>query len=511
MANEEFDYKNIQVSVKLNKNVENIKKILDKFPDLIMREIKIANNPKHGAVFFYINKMVNINIMEEVVIKKLISRNEYSPYDISNPEYFKYILGINDKDILSSMDKIINKILDGKVVLFIDEIDKAIVIDLKNIPSRNIEEPVVETVIRGPREGFTENISTDIVLIREKIKSPNLKIEQFILGRETKTDVAIMYLSNIVNIKIVNELKERINQIDVDALFVTNTIKEYIEDDPITKFPTIFSTERPDVIVAKLLGGRIAIFANGTPVVLTVPAIFTEFLISTEDFYVSYIYATFNRYIRYLGFAFSILLPGLFVAIITFHQEVIPTSLLISLIKARSAVPYSSLFESFLMLTVYELVREAGVRMPRAVGQAISTVGALILGQAAVQAGLASTAMVIVIATTSIAAFTIPSTNMYTATILPRFIFLFLGGSLGLLGLITGVIIFLLKLISIRSFGVPYMEPLAPFVKSEFGDLIMRRPIWSKTKRSSIITGKKSKKRKSFNPIEKKFKEKNRE
>lgn len=511
MENDVFQYKNIQVSASLSINIENIKKILDKFPDLIMREIKISNNPKHGAVLFYINKMIDQNLMEEAVIKKLISKNEYSPYDISNPEYFKYILGINDKDILSSMDKIIYAILCGKMVLFIDEIDKAMIINLKNIPGRSIEEPNVETVLRGPREGFTENISTNIVLIREKIKNPNLKIEQFILGRETKTDVAIMYLSNIVNIKILNELKERINQIDVDALFITNTIKEYIEDDPITKFPTIFSTERPDVIVAKLLGGRIAIFADGTPVILTVPAIFTEFLISTEDFYINYIYATFNRYIRYLAFAFSILLPGLFVAIITFHQEVIPTSLLISFIKARSAVPYSSLLECFVMLTVYELVREAGVRMPRAVGQAISTVGALVLGQAAVQAGLASTAMVIIIATTSIAAFIIPSTDMYTSTILPRFVFLFLGGSLGLLGLITGAIIFLLKLISIRSFGVPYMEPLAPFIKSEFGDLIMRRPIWSKTKRSSIITGKKSKKRKSFNFIEKKFKEKNKE
>lgn len=516
MDNTTFDYKNIQVSSRLSTNVENIKKIFDKFPDLVTREIKISNNPKYGAVLFYINEMININIVEEVIIKKLISKNECSSYDIANPEYFKYLLGVTDKDILSSISKTVDAILDGKLVLFIDEIDKAVVINLKNLPSRNIEEPQVETVIKGPREGFTESISTNIILIRKKIKSPNLKVEQFIIGRETRTDISIAYLSNIANIKMVNELKERLNRIDIDAVLGANTIKEYIEDEPMVRIPTIFYSERPDVIAGKLLSGRIGIFVNGTPAVMTVPAIFTEFLETSEDFYINFIYSTFNRYIRYFSFAISMLLPGLYVALITFHQQVIPTGLLISFIKARSAVPYSSLTECFIMLTVYEIVREAGMRMPRAAGQSISIVGALVLGQSAVQAGLVSTPMVIIISTTAIASFAIPSSDMYSATVFPRFIFLFLGGLLGLLALTTGLIIYFLKLISIRSFGVPYMEPLIPFVKSEFGDTIMRRPMWSKTTRSSLITGKKSFRQRVSNRIkwikkEKKIKEENKD
>ena len=515
MEDDVFEYKNIQMSMNLIVNIQNLKKVFDKFPDLIMREIKIANNPKHSAVLVYLDKMININIMEEVIIKKLISKNGSSSYDISNAEYFKYLLGINDKDIYSSMDTITTAILDGKLILFIDEIDKAFGIGLKNPPNRSIEEPEVESVLRGPRDGFTESISTNIVLIRNRIKSPNLKSEQFIIGRETKTDVAILYLSNIANIKIVDELRERINRIDVDGVFGSNTIKEYIEDNPISIMPTIFSTERPDSLVGKLLGGRIAILVDGTPLAVTVPAIFVEFFETPEDFYLNFIYATFNRYIRYLAFIFSTILPGLFVAITTFHQELIPTGLLVSFIKARSTVPYPALVECFLMLIVYELLREAGVRMPRAAGQAISIVGALVLGQAAVESGLVSTPMIIVVSTTAIASFALPSTDMYTATILPRFVFLFLGGFLGLLTLTAGIIIFFLRLMSIRSFGVPYMEPLAPFVKSEFRDVIMRYPIWGKTKRSRMVTGKESTNKNPSSRIklvknEKKMKEKDR-
>ncbi|MDD3224417.1 MAG: spore germination protein [Clostridium sp.] len=516
MENDKFEYKNIKVSVKLSVNIQNLKKIFDKFPDLIMREIKLENNPKHSAVLVYLNQMVDLNIVEKVIIKKLTSPSQGSPYDVSNSDYFKYMLGISDKDIYSSIEKVVDAILDGKVGLFIDEIDKSMAIDLKKTPGRNVEEPEVESVLRGPREGFTESISINLVLLRKKIKSSNLKMEQFIIGRETKTDVSIVYLSNIANIKIVNELRERIKRIDVDAVFGSNTIKEYIEDEAIPIVPTTFSTERPDVVEGKLLSGRIAILVDGTPLVVTVPAIFAEFMETTEDFYLNYIYVTFNRFIRYTAFILSIILPGFFVAITTFHPELIPTGLLISFIKARSGVPYSSLIECCLMLTVYEILREAGIRMPRAVGQAVSVVGALVLGQAAVEAGLASTPMVIVISTTAIASFSIPSTDMYTSTILPRFIFLFLGSFLGLISLITGIILFFVKLMSIRSFGVPYMEPLAPFIKNQFGDIIMRRPMWSKTKRSNLITGKKSRNKKTYNRIkfiknEKKIKEKNRE
>lgn len=494
-----FEYKHIQISLKLTENIEVIKKIFDKFPDLIIREIKINSDPKYGGTIIYMDKMITTDIMEEVIIKKLTSKNESSSYDIYNIDYYKYLLGLNDSNIYSYIREVVDSILNGKVVLFVDGIDKVIVTDIKNIPSRSIEEPEVESVIRGPREGFTENISTNVVLIRKKIKSINLKIEKFVVGEETKTDVYIMYLSNIANAKIVGEIRERITRINIDAVLANSYVKEYIEDEPMSIIPTVFSSERPDVVAGKLLQGRIAMFVDGTPVVITLPAIFSEFMETAEDFYLNYAYATINRIIRYTSFILSIILPGIFVAITTFHQELIPTALLVSFIKSRSGVPYSALFECFLMLSVYEILREAGTRMPRSVGQAISVVGALVLGQAAIEAGLVSAPMVIVISTTAVASFAVPSTDMYTAIIIPRIILLFLGGFLGLLALCTGIMFFFIKLISKRSFGVPYMEPLAPFVKSEFPDSFIRRPFWAKTKGSKMITGKETYRQKVFN------------
>ncbi|MBC2580194.1 spore germination protein [Clostridium sp. DJ247] len=495
------EYENIKVSPVLEDNKQNIEKIFVNCSDFIIREVKITNNPQYTAMVAYINNMCETATIEEAVIKKLTSKSEYPSYSPGSKEYCKYLLGIRDADIYMDIIKVVDSILSGKLILFIDGINEAMVINITNPPGRSVEEPVVESVVRGPREGFTESISTNRVLIRKIIKSPNLKFELFIMGRETKTDVNIAYLSNIANEKIINKLKERLNKIDIDGVLEANYIKEYIEDEPISNFPTIYSTERPDVVATKLLEGRIAIITNGTPVVITVPAIFAEFMETTEDSYLKFIAGSINRIIRYLSFVLSLTLPGFFLAITTFHQEVIPTPLLVSFMKARADVPYPAFVECFLMLTVYEILREAGVRMPRAVGQAISVVGALVLGESAVQAGLVSTPMVIVVATTGISSFAVPSTDMSTAIIFPRFIFLFLGGFTGLLGLLCGIVILCMKLISIRSFGIPYMEPLAPIVPNELPNIVIRRPLWTKLRRSWFITGKESIRRKESSHI----------
>ncbi|GIM27627.1 spore germination protein [Clostridium polyendosporum] len=480
---------NIKISHILEENKQYIKNIFENCSDLIIRELKITNNPEFSAMLVYIDNMIQTNLIEQSIIEKLTKENQEKTYTPNSKDYSKYLLGIRDNDIYIDMDKIIDSILSGKLILFIDKVNEALVINVNNPPGRNIEEPEVESVIRGPREGFTESIATNKVLIRKKIKNTNLKMESMKIGRETKTDIAIAYLSNIANHDIVREVRKRLNKIDIDAVLGASYIKEYIEDDPTSGFPTIFSTEKPDVVAGKLLEGRIAIIIDGTPVVIIMPSLFIEFMITNEDFYLKFIPSTINRWIRYLSFIICLTLPGTYVAITTFHQEFIPTPLLVTFIKARSGVPYPALFECFLMLLAYEILREAGVRIPRAVGQAISVVGAVVLGQAAVEAGLASTPMVIVIAATAISSFAIPSTDMYTATTFPRFIFLLLGGTLGLLGVTSGAILLFIKLISMRSFGVPYMAPLAPVVTNELPDLFMRRPLWAKFKRSWLITG----------------------
>ncbi|MDP4146610.1 MAG: spore germination protein [Bacillota bacterium] len=497
-----FNYENIKISHLLNNNRDIIKLIFNNCSDLIIREVKITNNPNISAMLVYIDNMVTTEIVEETIIKKLIYKNENFTYNPGSLEYSKYLLGINNKYIYTDMKMVVDSILSGNVLLFINGLSQALVINVKNPPSRNIEEPDVESVIRGPREGFTESLSTNVALIRKRIKSTHLKIEPFILGRETKTNIKIAYLSNIANPKIVNEVKERLTKIDIHAVLGLNYIKEYIEDEPLSNFPTIFSTEKPDVAAGKILEGRVAILTDGTPLAITVPAIFMEFLTTSEDYYLKFIAATINRWIRYISFIFSLTLPGAYVAITTFHQELIPTPLLSSFVKARSGIPFPGLMECILMLFVYEILREAGVRMPRAVGQAVSVVGALVLGQAAVEAGIASTATVIVVSLTAIASFTTPVPDMYEAVRPIRFIFTLLGGSLGLLGLICGILMLFMRLISLRSFGIPYLEPLAPFISSELPDVFMRRPIWAKFKRPWFITGKQSIQAKQTNHLE---------
>lgn len=491
-----FDYTNIKISHILEDNLKIIQYIFEGCSDLIIRKIKITNNPEYTAALIYFENMTQLNLMEETIIEKLTNYSRDSSYRPDKLEYCKYLLGIRDNDIYTYANDIANSILSGNAVLLIDGLDKAMVINSNNPPSRAVEEPNVESVVRGPREGFTESISTNIALIRKRIKTPHLKTETFIVGRQTKTKVTIAYISNIANEKTVKEVKERISRIDIDSVIGISYIKEYIEDAPLSGFPTVFSTERPDVAASKILDGRVAIITDGNPLVKTVPAVFMEFLNTNEDYYIKYIPATLNRWIRYLSFLLTLTLPGTFIAITTFHQELIPTPLLISFIKSRSDLPYSALLECIMMLIAYEILREAGVRMPRAVGQAISVVGALVLGQAAVEAGLVSTPMVIVIATTAISSFAVPNTDMYEAIRLPRFIFILLGGFLGLLGLICGFTILIIELISIRSFGVPYMEPIAPAIKGEFWDTLVRRPIWTKFTRPWFITGRRSIRRK---------------
>lgn len=493
--------KNFKVSPILEDNKNNIEAIFFNCSDIIIRKIKLTNNPAFSAMIVYFNNMIESSVIEETLIKKLTTKYEGPSFKPNSEEYCKYLLGIREEDIFEDMDKVKNAILSGKLAIFVDGLYESMTLSITKPPGRSIEEPVVESVVRGPREGFTESLTTNVVLLRKRIKSSNLKMEPLIIGHQTRTDVAITYMDNIVNKKIVDEVRERLNKIDIDAVTGANTLKEYIEDAPLLGFPTMFSTERPDVVTNKLLEGRVAVLVDGTPLAFTVPSIFFEFLITNEDFYLAFIPATINRWVRYISFFLTLTLPATYIAITTFHQELLPTSLLVTFIKSRAGVPYPALLECSLMLLAFEILREAGTRMPRAVGQAISVVGALVLGQAAVEAGLVSTPMVIVISITAIAAYAIPSNDMVTTITFPRFILLLLGGFLGLVGVICGLLALFLMLISIRSFGVPYMAPIAPYIKDSFSDIIIRMPVWYSFKRPWLFTWKKSIRRKQESHI----------
>jgi spore germination protein KA len=398
------------------------------------------------------------------------------------------LLGIADDDLIDDMSKVIGAVIEGELVVFINGLNRGLTIDIKKPPSRSVEQPVTESVIRGPREGFTEAFAINMCLVRKKIKSPNLKTEIIKIGKQTNTNIAVMYMANIANKKVVDEVKNRIKKIDVDSVLAASYIEEYIEDNPFSLFPTIFRTEKPDVAAGKLLEGRVIIFVDSVPIVLSVPSIFGEYFMSPDDYYLRFYVSTMTRWVRFLAFSMSIALPGAFVALVSFHSELLPTALMISVMRGRANIPFPPMFEALFMLTTYIILQEADVRMPKTMGQSVSVVGGLVLGQAAINAGIVSAHMIIVVTFSAVAALAVPTTELQLPLSYTRVLLLILGGFGGMVGLTCGLIAIIMHLLSLRSFGVPFLAPVGPLKPNELKDILIRAPLWSLKKRPKTIT-----------------------
>lgn len=374
---------------------------------------------------------------------------------------------------------ILDKLLSGDAVLLVDGFKCAIVIGTRKWVDRGVEQPTNEQVIRGPRDSFTETLTTNIMLIRRRIKSHKLQFVKLKLGSLTKTDVSIAYINGIANAKLVEEVQKRLNRIDTDGILETNMLEEFIEDSSFSPVPQLMHTERPDSATAQLLEGRVVILVDGTPNVLVVPTTFWRFLYSPEDYY-QRVYTSFLiRILRVITLVTALGLPSFYIAIASFHQELIPVGILDIIIAARRNIPFPIMIEVLLMEFILEAIREAGVRLPRNVGQAISIVGALVLGQAAIQAKIASPATVTVVAITAIANFTIPAFSAALSMRALRFALIIISGTLGVFGFLTALYVFLIHLCSLRSFGEPYMAPYAPAMPTDFKDSIFRMPVWA--------------------------------
>ena len=329
---------------------------------------------------------------------------------------------------------------------------------------------------------------TNTALIRRRIKDPNLWLETKQIGKKTQTDVAIMYLKGVANEKTVTEVQSRLNRIKIDAILESGYIEELVQDEAYTPFPTVFNTERPDTVASAILEGRIAIIVDGTPFVLIVPALLIHFFQSSEDYYQRADIGTLIRLLRYLAFFLALLTPSVFIAVTTYHQEMLPTALLISIAAQREGVPFPAIVEAVMMEITFEILREAGVRMPRAIGSAISIVGALVIGQSAVEAGIVTATMVIVVSLTAISSFVSPTFNMAIAVRILRFGFMILAATFGLFGIILGLIAMVLHLNSLRSFGIPYLSPNAPFILKDQKDNFIRLPHWFLFSRPRLIS-----------------------
>ncbi|HYF92518.1 MAG TPA: spore germination protein [Symbiobacteriaceae bacterium] len=385
--------------------------------------------------------------------------------------------------IESRLDRLTQAMLDGHTIMFVEGAARALNLDTSGWPHRKVEEPLTEGVVRGPREGFTELLTVNTALLRRRIRDERLRIDLMRIGEVTGTRVAVAYVAGLCRPALVAEAKRRLGRIKIDGVLESMYLEEFIEDTPWTVFPLLKSTERPDVAASALLEGRVVIFTEGTPFALIAPTSFTDMMQTPEDYYERFPIIILVRVLRWFFAAIALLGPAFYVAFTTFHHEMLPHQLLLSIMAAREGVPFPAVVEALIMEISFEALREAGIRMPKQIGQAISIVGALVIGQAAVQAGIVSAPMVIVVSLTGLASFVIPKYSTAIALRILRFIMLLLAGTFGAFGLIMGVMCVLIHLASLRSFGAPYYAPLAPLLPDDFDDAIIRVPHWSNRSR----------------------------
>lgn len=453
-------------------------------PDIVVRHLKLGGDvqaPVKAAVV-YLNALSNQQMINNFVIKPLMGLDQEKVKSYPTDRLMKYILedalSLGETSVVKEWNDIMLAVLSGDTVLLVEGSDQGIVTGTAGGEWRAVNEPTSQLVVRGPKDSFVESIATNISLIRRRIKSPNLWLESMKIGSVTHTHVAIMYLKGSADPALVEEIRQRLKGIRIDGILESAYIEEFIQDKTVTPFPTVFNTERPDVAAGNLLEGRVVILVDGTPYTLILPTVFAQFMQSPEDYAQRFDISILMRIIRYICFVILLLGPAVYVALTTFHYEMIPTLLLVSLMAQREGVPFPAFVEAVIMEVVFEILREAGVRMPRAIGQTVSIVGALILGQAVVEAGVITPIMVIVVALTGIASFALPSYNLSIAGRLFRFYFLVLAGLFGFYGITLGLIMLIAHMNSIRSFGVPYLSPFSPFVPQAQKDAILRLPIW---------------------------------
>lgn len=468
----------LKVSANLQNNMARLQEIYYRCDDIVMRRFEIGTQ-RLPSLLIYLEGYIDKNRVAEIMNGLMLQSRLTGPDGkLTAEQSFDLIVnqGLVSSEIslAENLQQVSQGIFSGKLALFVDGVARAVLTDIKGYEHRNVAMPETEVVVRGPREGFIEELVTNLILIRRRLRGPQLKVEKIVLGEQSATPVAIAYINGIADEKIVEEVRRRLLRIKIDAVLDSGYIEEYIEDAPYSPFPMVGNTEKPDVAAAKLLEGRVAILTDGSPFVLIVPHLLVETFQVSEDYYSRPFYASMTRMIRIVAYFITLLLPAIYVAAQAYHPEMIPTILVVRMAGAREGIPFPAWLEALLMLAIYELLKEAGLRMPRAVGQAVAIVGTLVLGDAAIRSGIVTPAMVIVVAMSGIAGFVIPPESESIAVL--RFPFLFAGSVLGLFGVMLLVFIVVAHAVSLRSFGVPYTSPLAPAAYGEWKDVFIRAP-----------------------------------
>ncbi|HHW61491.1 MAG TPA: spore germination protein [Syntrophomonadaceae bacterium] len=480
-----------ELSNKLKNNIAIISDIVGVSEDFVIREFKFGLHKQIDAALLFFDGLVKSEEINHGIIRPLMYESHLlttvSPSCFEDIRALKEtLLAIGEVTEANTIEELMEALFSGNAILLLDGNATVLMIDVRGWASRGVEESKTEQSVRGPHESFTENIRFNTALLRRRIQDPDLLIEYLVLGKKSRTAVCIAYLKTVAHPELVEELKRRLNRIDIDAVLESGYIEQLIEDDPFSPFATVGNSERPDRIAARVLEGRVAILVDTTPYVLTVPMLFLEGFQAPEDYYSRPYYSSIVRLLRFVAFFITLLSPALYVALTTYHVELIPTSLFITMVAAEEGTPFPAVLEAIGMGLVFEILREGGARLPTIIGPALSIVGALIIGDLAVSAGLVSAPMIIVVALTAVSSFlVIGHTDAIT---LMRLILVLLAGVLGAFGIAIGLLGMLIHLTSLRSFGVPYLTPWAPSVKTDLKDSMIRAPLWKMILRPRLIT-----------------------
>jgi len=478
--------KKCNLQQKITKNIDKNAKI-----ENITRKIG-----KKDVSIFFVETLINKKLFSDNVLGQIekIAASNKSFQDASDLiDFFMQEISVSSVEKISDVQDCFENILSGNVVVVCE--DEALNIPIKNIEKRAISEPPTSRVIKGPREGFVEDLSTNLNMVRKRLKTTNIRIKDHFIGRQTHTQVSVVYLDGIAQDSIVKDIEKRLDSIDIDGIIDSYYIESFLEDKKIKFFKRVGNTEKPDVFCAKILEGRIGILVDGSPIALTAPYVLFEDLQSSEDYYTIPAMATFARFMRLVGLFFAILMPGIFVALQSYNYRILPINFLITLLSSIEGLSIPPLIEILVVLFLFEIITEASLQMPNSLNMALSIIGALALGNTAVDAGIISPPSIVVVAVSSVALYIIP--DQISETRILRIIFTVLGGIIGLYGIVMTMIIVSAYMSSIKSFGVPYFAPFAPRIKADIKDGFVKQPVQQMSTRPELISGVNKKRQRS--------------
>ncbi len=474
----------------LQSNVEMFSHTFEHCSDLSIKYFNLGSDKSLRAAILYIDTLVDNKIISASILEPLMLKITAETADIKESvlEFLENssitVAGVEHSD---NIKELISGILSGRVILFFDKFSDGLIINCKMFKERSIIEPLMESVNRGPRDGFTENINTNIALVRQRLKDPSLKIRKIIIGERTKTEVAMLYIEDIANSDTIESVYAHLSKISTDGVLESGYIEEYLETTRYSLFPQVENTERPDKVVGNILEGRISIFVDGSPFASIVPAFFMQFFQSPEDYYQRTVYSMALRLFRFISAFIATSLPAIYLSLVSYHSQLIPSKLIDLLLNGRSQLPFPATLEVLLMLFLVDLIQEASSRLLGRVGQAAGIVGSIILGQAAIAANIAAPTTVVIIATTLLSSYVLPSYVMEFAFRLIRYLIIFAASFLGIYGIAISWLLIIIHLCDMESINTPYLSPIAPLKVSDLKDSFIRLPLLNMFKRPQVL------------------------